>query len=467
MKQYVKNLSYYGALAILATLLISCIAVFNSDQRDTVKSNLKLVLQTTASLLTAEHVDYDVLTAELAAGDEKLRVTLLKEDGIVLKDSKANADDMDSHAGRPEIVEALAGLTGFDSRRSATTRKETIYAARVMPDGMILRLAYPVSTTLNFLKRLLPIVAVLMITVAALVPIFAERLIKKVTQPLMLINNMLIGKGDENLYEKDTENAEPEVKPILTNISYLIEKLKYDFREVQNTQQLRSDFVANASHELKSPLTSIKGFAELLAGGMVSDSEKQKQYLKRIVSESDRLLNIINDILRLSKVESKVVEKAEVIELKPLAREVIQALEPLSRLRNISVTMDGTGRIMANPKDGWELLYNLVDNAIRYGKDGGHVTIHLGDCFLSVEDDGIGIEAEQLTRIFERFYRIDKSHSRLTGGTGLGLAIVKHIAQNYGAMLQVKSRPGEGSIFSVQFPWEIDESLDEVNHQKS
>jgi two-component system phosphate regulon sensor histidine kinase PhoR len=270
-----------------------------------------------------------------------------------------------------------------------------------------------------------------------------------------MINSMLMDKGDESLLLKDAGHAEPEVRPILSNISYLIEKLKYDFEEVQKTHRLRTDFVANASHELKSPLTSIKGFAELLAGDMVPDMEKQKVYLKRIVSESDRLLNIINDILRLSKAESKVMEKAELVKLQPMAKDVAQALEPLAHTRGISIVLDGTGVVTANPRDIWELAYNLVDNAIRYGKQGGHVVIHLGDCFLSVEDDGIGMEEEHLTRIFERFYRIDKSHSRQTGGTGLGLSIVKHIAQNYGAMVQVKSRQGEGSTFSVQFPCDI------------
>lgn len=466
MKRYVKRLSYYGALAILVTLLLGCILVFNSVQRDTVQSNLRSMLQTASALMPAGEMDNAALVHKIASGDEKLRVTLLDSDGAVLADSMADAREMESHADRPEVIEALAGHVGMDSRHSETTGMETIYAAKKMDGSLVLRLAYPLSTTLSFLKRLLPVVAILVVVVIAAVPFFAERLSRKVTHPLLLINSMLMGKGDENLLQNDADNAEPEVKPILSNISYLVEKLKYDFHEVQKTQQLRSDFVANASHELKSPLTSIKGFAELLAGGMVSDADKQKQYLKRIVSESDRLLNIINDILRLSKAESKLMEKAELLELQPLAREVSQALEPLARMRNISVSMDGTGKVKANQRDIWELVYNLVDNAIRYGKPGGHVIIHMGDCFLSVEDNGIGIEEEHLTRIFERFYRIDKSHSRLTGGTGLGLSIVKHIAQNYGAMLQVKSRPGEGTTFSVQFPWDIGEEKapDDTTH---
>ena len=474
MKRYVKRLSYYGALAILATMLLGCILVFNSVQRDTVQNNLRAMLQSASALMpSAEIADYNALVQNIASGDDRLRVTLINTDGFVLADSMADADNMESHADRLEIIQALSGQVGYQSRRSETTGIETIYAAKRMNDGLILRLAYPLSTTLSFLKRLLPVIAILVVAVFAAVPFFAERLSKRVTHPLLLINSMLMGKGDETLLQNDTENAEPEVKPILTNISYLVGKLKYDFHEVQKTQQIRSDFVANASHELKSPLTSIKGFAELLASGMVSDEQKQKQYLKRIVSESDRLLNIINDILRLSKAESKIMEKTELIELLPLSKEVSQALEPLARMRNISVLMDGMGKVKANQRDIWELIYNLVDNAIRYGKPGGQVVVHMGDCFLSVEDDGIGIEEEHLSRIFERFYRVDKSHSRLTGGTGLGLSIVKHIAQNYGAMLQVKSRPGEGATFSVQFPWNIGENGEttgvsqECSHEKT
>ncbi len=455
MKRYVKRLSFIGALVIMLTLVSGCIVVFNNVQQKTVRDNLAALLHTADALMQRSSVDLLALAREIASGDDRLRVTFLDGEGNVLSDSMADADTMESHAGRPEVMGAMAGETGMDVRRSITTGLQTIYAAKLVGDGLILRLSYPVSTTREFLGLLLPVVAVLVVVVIAAVPFFANRLSKKVTHPLILINNTLMGKGDESLLREDADRAEAEVRPILTNISYLIEKLKYDFEEVQKTHRLRTDFVANASHELKSPLTSIKGFAELLAGDMVPDTEKQKMYLRRIVSESDRLLNIINDILRLSKAESKVMEKAEPVQLQPMARDVVQALEPLARSRRITIAMDGIGTVTANPRDIWELTYNLVDNAIRYGKQGGRVQIHLGDCFLSVEDDGIGMEEEYLTRIFERFYRIDKSHSRQTGGTGLGLSIVKHIAQNYGASLQVKSSPGEGSTFSVQFPYGI------------
>ncbi len=458
MKRYVKRLSYLGALLIVALMLTGCILVFDGVQREEVRDHLTALLQTANALMGETPVDYAALASQIASGDPKLRVTFIDAKGKVLADSAADASQMATHADRPEVVKALNGETGTDTRVSSTLGIETIYAARLVRDNVVLRLSFPASTAAAYWWRLLPVVAVLTALTLVAVPFFANRLEKRVSQPLIRVNEMLMGKGDVGLLQEDMDRAEPEVRPILDNISYLIEKLRYDFEEVQKTQQLRSDFIANASHELKSPLTSIKGFAELLAGEMVSDKEKQKAYLNRIVSESDRLLNIINDILRLSKAEGKVLEKTEMVSLQPLTREVIQALEPLARMRGITVTMDGVGRVHANAKDLWELIYNLVDNAIRYGKPGGHAVVHLGDFFLSVEDDGIGMEEEHLTRVFERFYRIDKSHSRLTGGTGLGLSIVKHIAQNYGAKLQVKSAPGEGSTFSVQFPY--DRALD-------
>lgn len=456
MKRYVKRLTYLGALVIMLTLLTSCVLVFNRSQRETVEDNLKAMLHTAAALIPQEQNDPKLLAGRIASADMKLRVTFLDENGQVLADSEADAAAMESHLERKEIQEALQGNVGMDTRGSSTTGIMTIYAAQKVRDGLILRLSYPASTTMEFVWLLLPVAAVLFLLVLVAANYFSNRLNNRLTGLLISINQLLLGKGDEELLLKDAGKTEPEVQPVLSNISYLIEKLKYDFEEVQKTQQLRTDFVANASHELKSPLTSIKGFAELLAGGMVADQQKQQLYLNRIVSESDRLLNIINDILRLSKAESKVVEKRELVHLQPLAREVTQALEPLARAREISVSMDGAGQMTANSRDIWELLYNLVDNAIRYGNPGGHVIIHLADSFLSVEDDGIGMEEQYLTRVFERFYRIDKSHSRQTGGTGLGLSIVKHIAQNYGGQLQVKSRPGEGSTFSVQFPYDSD-----------
>lgn len=456
MKRYVKIACYAGALTIMLVLLTGCILVFSKVQRSTVEKNLRVLINMAQVMLSEdESKDLDRLARSIAAEDENLRVTLLDTQGLVLSDSVAAADEMVPHGDRPEIRQAMAGEVGTDVRKSATTGIQMLYAAQIVSDGLILRLSYPTATTLTYLQPLVPVLAFLCLILLAAVPLFTRYLGLRVTKLFIRINDLLLDRGDEKSLYLDTKDVEEEVQPILGNISYLIEKLKYDFEEVRKTQQLRTDFVANASHELKTPLTSIKGFAELLAGGMVSDQEKQKLYLQRIVSESDRLLNIINDILRLSKAESKQPEKLERVALQPLAKDVIQALEPLAKARNITLAMDGTGYVWAASREIWELIYNLVDNAIRYGKPTGHVAIHLAESFLSVEDDGIGMEEQYLTRIFERFYRIDKSHSRQTGGTGLGLSIVKHIAQNYGGSLQVKSRPGEGSTFSVQFPSDL------------
>jgi two-component system phosphate regulon sensor histidine kinase PhoR len=230
-----------------------------------------------------------------------------------------------------------------------------------------------------------------------------------------------------------------------------------DMTPAMKAEQSRREFASNVSHELKTPLTSIHGFAEMMANHMVPTVDFD-QIAQRIHMESGRLIRLIDDIIRLSQIESQGVPRTrEQAALDQIAREMLAHLEPVAQQKKVTleshlepVTLVASGAYME------ELLYNLLDNAIKYNKEGGSVTLTLEklpkEARITVADTGIGMEAVHLDRIFERFYRVDKSRSKQTGGTGLGLSIVKHIVENYGGTIAVESTPDQGTTFTVHLP---------------
>lgn len=234
-----------------------------------------------------------------------------------------------------------------------------------------------------------------------------------------------------------------------------------DITEIIRLERMRSEFFANASHELKSPLTSIKGFSELLAAGLVDDPAQCRDYAGRIVRESERLLSLINDLLHLSELESVRANPLhfEKLDLRALTGEVFRQLEERAAARDISLSIAGDACVMAERQPIFELIYNLVDNAIKYGKEHGSCLVTLSEdaagSTLRVRDNGIGIAPEHQPRIFERFYKADRAHSRANGSTGLGLAIVKHTALRYGGTVSVRSEPGQFTELCVWIPSQI------------
>lgn len=232
--------------------------------------------------------------------------------------------------------------------------------------------------------------------------------------------------------------------------------LLLDVTEKKNFLRIKEEFTANASHELKTPLTTISGYAEMLENGMVRPEDVMPCAVK-IHNESNRLLALVNDIMKLSELDEgqgrEVNVPVESVDLLCIARECAAELSPVAKNRGVSISVGGTLlAVKGNARMLQELVYNLVDNAIRYNREGGSVEVRTEGRTLRVKDTGIGIPGEHRDRVFERFYRVDKSHSKATGGTGLGLAIVKHVAENHGAKISLESEPGKGSEFSVTFP---------------
>ena len=227
--------------------------------------------------------------------------------------------------------------------------------------------------------------------------------------------------------------------------------LAVDVTESQNAEQMRREFSANVSHELKTPLQSIIGSAELLESGMVKP-EDTPRFVGHIRKEATRLVNLIEDIIRLSQLDEGAVLPAEQVDLLALAKDVKEILAPSAAGKQVEVYVSGTGAaVMGVRRMLQEIIYNLCDNAIKYNVPGGSVHIHAENNRLVVSDTGIGIPAEHKDRIFERFYRVDKSHSKASGGTGLGLSIVKHAVAYHNAEIALESAPGKGTTITIQF----------------
>ena len=231
--------------------------------------------------------------------------------------------------------------------------------------------------------------------------------------------------------------------------------LCFDVTETAFAERNRKEFTANVSHELKTPLQSIIGSAELLENGLVKP-EDTKRFVGNIKNEATRLVSLINDIIRLSQLDEDSEPATESVDLYDVANEVVEVLTVSASKKQVELNLNGEPCVMNGIRRYlYEIIYNLCDNAIRYNKDGGKVTIDLknkdGNIILSVSDTGIGIPAEHHSRIFERFYRVDKSHSKETGGTGLGLSIVKHAVAYHGGTIKLDSNVGKGTTLTVIF----------------
>ncbi len=227
--------------------------------------------------------------------------------------------------------------------------------------------------------------------------------------------------------------------------------LAVDVTESQNAEQMRREFSANVSHELKTPLQGIIGSAELLESGMVKP-EDTPRFVGHIRKEAARLVNLIEDIIRLSQLDEGMELPSEQVDMLALAKDVQEILAPSAAERNVKIDVTGNGfTIKGVRRMLQEIIYNLCDNAIKYNVPGGSVMIHAENNRLVVSDTGIGIPSEHKDRIFERFYRVDKSHSKASGGTGLGLSIVKHAAAYHNAEISLDSTPGKGTTITIQF----------------
>lgn len=340
---------------------------------------------------------------------QDLRITWVGADGTVRYDSQAPAEGLPNHRDRAEIRQALETGTGYSARFSDTLTKKTINCAARLSDGTVLRVSAQRLTALALTIAMLQPICILALTAIILSAVLASR------------TAVLAG---------DVTGREAE--------------------------RSRREFSANVSHELKTPLQSILGSAELLENGLVP-ADDVPHFAGRIRAESSRLVALIEDIIRLSQLDEAVPIPREPVELREVAEDVAASLQDSAAAKGVSLTVTGEeAELQGVPGLVREMVFNLCDNAIKYNVPGGTVEVSVsrreGGALLTVRDTGIGIPPKYQGRVFERFFRVDKSRSKASGGTGLGLSIVKHGAQYHGAKISLRSQPDKGTEISVLFP---------------
>ena len=427
-------------LAVIATVIGITIIYYNLFQKQ-----VRAELSVSAKLLKDTHyfesVNIDIDEIDLSTDLSELRVTWIDEDGTVLYDNDASAELLSNHNDRPEIQEAFDKGSGEAIRKSDTMKKNTFYYAVLLDNGTVLRVATNAQSIWSVFMSAAPIIALIILLIIAICIFLSHMLTKQLLLPIEMMA--------ENLEDSDYESPYKELDP-------LAEMLRSQHADILAAAKARQDFTANVSHELKTPLTAISGYAELLDGGMVGE-EQQKHFYQEIRKNADRLLALINDIIRLSDLDRKGHEPSfGVIDLYEVVKECMDELTVNAKQRNVNISLDGESCNVHGSKDMLkELVENLAQNAIRYNNAGGKVWVSVtkrdGRSVLTVKDNGIGIPASEQQRIFERFYRVDKSRSKATGGTGLGLAIVKHIVEIHDAKIELDSAPGVGTTISVLF----------------
>lgn len=378
----------------------------------------------------------------------KNRITLIHNDGTVYFDNMVDASRLENHSLREEFVAAKENGAAKVSRYSSTMTDKTLYFAKSLQNGDVLRIScdqHSVAVLVLGMSQTLLIMLVLAVIISGIAAVWTSR---RITNPLNQIN----------LEKPESCAVYEELKPFTKRIA------EENYEKTQR-EELRKQFTANVSHELKTPLTSISGFAEILKNGG-TDEKTTKDFAGTIYEESQRMISLVNDIIKLSKLDEKSISlEKEPIELLGLSKEIAKILSASAKAKNIKLDVHGdSGKIMGVQPVIYEMIYNLIDNAIKYNVQNGTVEVTVkeenpekGHTFgnktvISVRDTGIGIPKNEQDRVFERFYRIDKSRSKELGGTGLGLSIVKHAAKFHDATINLSSKEGEGSTFTITFP---------------
>ena len=538
-------------VAVLIASLALVMGVLYSYFGRVQESQLRDELSLAAVGVEKNGTDY---LAELQS--DQYRITWLRADGVVMYDTQVDAETMENHAQRQEVRQALATGEGESSRYSSTLLQKTVYYAKLLPDGTVLRLsAVRVTAGVLVLNMLQPILLVL---AAALIlsGVLASRLARRITEPLNRLDlehplendtyeelapllrrmehqrrqidqqigelrqrseefDQITGSMNEGLVLLDEVGAILSINPAARRLLDADEdcvgqdfltvdrdvtmsdalrqaaeqghsefrgerngrEYQFDLTRIQTegrtagtvllvfdvterafAERNRREFTANVSHELKTPLQGIIGSAELLENGMVKQ-EDVPRFVGHIRAEAQRLVTLIGDIIRLSQLDEGEAMPTEPVELLAVAREAAENLRSAAEAKHVTVdvtgqpaTISGVRRLL------YEIVFNLCDNAIKYNNEGGRVEVEVaregGSAAVTVRDTGIGIPPEHQSRVFERFYRVDKSHSKASGGTGLGLSIVKHAVQYHHGTIQLKSEVGKGSEIRVTFPAE-------------
>ena len=446
------SLIYMGVVAALFAVYFT-MRVFEGEMAGQLKSQLRENLRLIEMAYVIDTLGSEPQTlAKFASKD--LRITLIDSKGGILYDSDAEAVKMENHNDREEVIDAFAKDVGEDLRYSSTLQAKVFYFAKRLNDGNVLRLGMRQANLQQVFSKTVPYLIVLLAAIVAASILIAIGLSRAFISPLQKLVDQL---GTPELM--NIENVYKEIAPLVNTIRKQDLELQLTIEQLSNEKQkithLKDEFTANASHELKTPLTSISGYAELIENG-IAKPEDVKVFAGKIHKEALRLQSIANDIITLSKLDGQQGELfnlSEKVKLWNVAHGCVESLSLNANKKSVLLSLKGNkaAEIQGNSKLLYEMVFNLVDNAIRYTEPGGKVSVVVEPGAIVVKDTGIGIPEESQSRIFERFYRVDKSRSKETGGTGLGLAIVKHIAEVLHATIHLNSTLGIGTEVRIGF----------------
>lgn len=449
MKQKINSrLTLIALIAVISTTIgitLLCYNIFRSQVRSDLRVNAQLLADTgffqnlyQSANEETENINRSVLNK---LNSEKMRITWISADGTVLYDNDTDVTEMENHLDRPEIVQALESGYGESVRKSDTLNMSTFYYAIRLDDGTVLRISTEAYSIISVFMSSLPLICVIIIMILALCIWIGHLLTMQLIDP---INTMA---------EHIDDQRNP---PVYHELEPFAQKIRSQHEKILEAARSRQDFTANISHELKTPLTAISGYAELIENRII-EPEQDVSIAKQIRHNAIRLLSLINDIIRLSELDHKEIpRKFEHVNLYKLAEDCCRSLRINAEQRDITLTCVGSDTMLSGDRELLkELIENLVQNGIRYNRIQGWVKVKVvsenNHAILIVSDNGIGIPIDQQKRVFERFYRVDKSRSRETGGTGLGLAIVKHIVELHGADIQLDSEYMKGTVITVKF----------------
>lgn len=441
------------ALAGIVTTAAALAGAFHSSIEQDAESDLRAETQTIAGMLNglSEQTQIDMLQNQVSFGT---RFTLVAHDGSVLYDSEAPQDAvLENHLNRPEIQEAFETGICTTRRYSETLETYTIYAAQLLKNGSVIRLAETRGSVFGVFERdlLVPLSVILLL---AGVSVFAlsRLLAKRVTKPF-----------DQIDLEHPLDNPPYcEAIPLLARIDAQQTTLQNQNRQLSKAESMRRDFSANVSHEMKTPLQVISGYAELMKSGVVPE-EDMVRFSAIIYSEAQSMRALIDDVLTLSQLDADAIHQGDFspVDLGVLTKKTSARLEKLADDCSVHLMLDVEHVVMQGDEALLgQMIHNLIENAIRYNRPQGYVwvtvrTRHPNNdnphAEIEIRDTGIGIPQKSINKIFERFYRVEKSRSKKTGGTGLGLAIAKHAALLHNGTITVEST-SKGSRFTVCLP---------------
>lgn len=449
---------------ILVVLFLSTFIFYIASSSALLKNSRKDMLYTLSAI--DKVLDYngnfmnEVDKLKTVLDEKQGRFTIIKMDGTVIADTgDVPVSSLDNHSERTEVKEAKEEGTGYSRRYSDTLKENMLYVAiRSTESDFILRMAIPYTGMKEYLMLLLPAVWLTFLIAIMYSAFSADNFAESITKPLKEISQeMLKVKGDYTDLSFETYQY-PEINIIAETTTKMSKNVKEYLNQIEMEKQIRQEFFSNASHELKTPITSVQGYAELLESGIIQEEGQKRDFLNRIKKEAANMNNLINDILMISRLETKDAEVLKTnVRLSIVLDDIIESIKPLAASHEVLIHMDCKPIcIYANTQQMKELFGNLISNAVKYNKPGGEVWVKVREedrnLIVQVKDNGVGIPKESLSRIFERFYRVDKGRSKKQGGTGLGLSIVKHIVNFYHGTISVRSELDKETEFTVNIP---------------